>query len=143
MVIEVCQGSAAPATLQRTCAITVHRHVDAATAMTALTRMRTNIIQLTVATSPDHERGVHADEAAGAGHQHRHRRRAVRVAGALARVLCPLRVKRHVRPLQQRSAPRQQPQAPRSACSTGQSMGRESQPNIHMRDTLGMATLHE
>ena len=68
--------------------------------------------QLTVAASPDHERGVHANEAAGAGHQHRHRWCALRVAGALARVLRPLRVQRHVRPLQQRLAPCQQPQAP-------------------------------
>ncbi len=54
--------------------------------------MSAAIRQLTVATSPDHERSVHADEAARAGDQHRHGRRAVRVAGALARILRPLRV---------------------------------------------------
>jgi hypothetical protein len=66
--------------------------------------MRTATRELTVATSPHHQRSVHADEAAGAGHQHRHGRRAVRVTGALARFLRPLRVKRHVRPLQKRPA---------------------------------------
>jgi hypothetical protein len=81
--------------------------------------MSAAIRQLTMAASPDHERSVHADEAASAGHQHRHWRRAVRIAGALARVLRPLRVERHVRPLHQRSmphqrpAPHQQPQTPR------------------------------